>query len=71
MKDTYQSLKDHGARLDPNTNRRMTSIVCFFDPDGLRNVLCETNLLIWPRTYSVTAVAQTNSRICSIDELVP
>ena len=36
LKETYQSLKDHGAKLDHNTDHGITSSVYFFDPDGIR-----------------------------------
>ncbi len=36
LKQTYQSLKDHGAILDHNTDHGMTSSVYFYDPDGIR-----------------------------------
>lgn len=36
LKQTYQSLMDHGAVLDHNTDHGMTSSVYFYDPDGIR-----------------------------------
>ena len=36
LQQTYQSLQDHGAILDHNTNHGMTSSVYFYDPDGIR-----------------------------------